>query len=60
MKRSSIKEKIRYAFDNLISKGTAYLIGSLAAASVIFIIIFSLIVWAVKLFPAQATWSYSG
>jgi voltage-gated potassium channel Kch len=51
MKKSSVKERIRYSFDNLMSKGTIYLIGSLAVASVIFIIIFSLIVWAVKLFP---------
>ncbi|MFC2144932.1 potassium transporter TrkA [Actinomycetota bacterium] len=54
MKKGSIKERIRYTFDNLISKGTVYLIGTLAVASLIFIIIFSLIVWAVKLFPGTS------
>ena len=37
-----------------MSRGTVYLIGTLAIASLIFIIIFSLIVWAIKLFPGTS------
>ena len=37
-----------------MSKGTVYLIGSLAIASAIFILFFSLIIWAVKLFPGTS------
>jgi len=54
MEKNSFKEKISYLFDNLVSKGTPYLIGLLAVSSVIFIVIFSIIVWGTKLFPGTS------
>jgi ion channel POLLUX/CASTOR len=51
MKRASNQQKIRYWFDNLMSKGTSALIGILAIASVILILIISFFAWITKSNP---------
>ncbi len=45
MNRASLSDRLRYAFDNLMSKGTIALIGSLALISAIVILVVSLVVW---------------
>jgi ion channel POLLUX/CASTOR len=51
MKRASNQQKIRYWFDNLMSKGTPALIGILAIASVILILIISFFAWITRSNP---------
>ena len=43
--------KGRYWFDNIMSRGTLSLIGFLAVVTTAFIIIFSLVLWATRIFP---------
>ena len=54
MHKTSLRQKIRYGFDNLMSKGTSTLIGSLAIVSVILIVIISLIAWVSKAAPDKS------
>lgn len=49
MKRISISDRIRYAFDNTMSKGTIALIGWLALLSAVVVLIISVIVWILKI-----------
>ncbi|MBI5529501.1 MAG: potassium transporter TrkA [Deltaproteobacteria bacterium] len=51
MKNFTIGERLRYAFDNTMSKGTIALIGWLAVLSVVVIAFISAIVWAVGIAP---------
>ena len=51
MRRPSNQQKIRYWFDNLMSKGTSALIGILAIASVILILIISFFAWITRSNP---------
>ena len=46
-------ERIRYRFDTWMSKGTIALIGLLAAATFVFVLVLALIVWALPLHPAD-------
>jgi ion channel POLLUX/CASTOR len=51
--KKSFREKSRYFFDNLMSRGTLSLIGFLAIVSLALIIIFTLILWLVDLLPGK-------
>ncbi len=53
MKKSSFKEKVRYDFDNIMSRGIFSLLIPLTAASLIFILIMALLFWAFKIFPGK-------
>ncbi|MEI7616482.1 MAG: potassium transporter TrkA, partial [Actinomycetota bacterium] len=54
MQKASFRQKARYGFDNLMSKGTPTLIGSLAIISVILIAIISFIVWITRSAPDKS------
>lgn len=54
MSKFSWKEKLRYAFDNIMSKGTAALIGWLALISVLLILIISLFAWLTNSAPDKS------
>ena len=54
MHKSSFREKTRYWFDNLMSKGTPTLIGALAIVSVLLIVVISLIVFISKSIPDKS------
>ncbi len=45
MNRTSLSDRLCYAFDNLMAKGTVALIGWLALVSVLVILVVSLVVW---------------
>jgi ion channel POLLUX/CASTOR len=49
--KKTFKEKFRYFFDNLMSRGTLSLIGFLAIISLTLIIIFTVILWLIDLIP---------
>jgi ion channel POLLUX/CASTOR len=51
--RKSFKEKFRYFFDSLMSRGTLSLIGFLAIISLALIIVFTVIIWLIDLIPGQ-------
>ncbi|HCL56619.1 MAG TPA: potassium transporter TrkA [Spirochaetia bacterium] len=51
MKKNTMKEKLKYRFDNLMSKGTAALIGWLGFLTVVLILVISTIVWLTGLLP---------
>jgi hypothetical protein len=51
MKKTSNQQKIRYWFDNLMSRGTSALIGILAIVSVILILIISFFAWVTRSNP---------
>lgn len=51
MEKCSFKERLRYNFDNIMSKGTPALIGLLALLSVLLISVFSVVVWFTRLVP---------
>jgi voltage-gated potassium channel Kch len=51
--KKSFKEKSRYFFDSLMSRGTLSLIGFLAIVSLALIIIFTIIIWLIDLIPGQ-------
>jgi voltage-gated potassium channel Kch len=52
--RHSRSAKLRYAFDNYMSRGTIALIGGLFALSVLVILVVSAVVWFVGLFKENA------
>jgi hypothetical protein len=54
MKRVSNQQKIRYRFDNLMSRGTPALIGILAIISVILILIISFFAWITRSNPDKS------
>ena len=54
MQKVSFRQKIRYGFDNLMSKGTTTLIGSLAIISIVLIAIISFIAWISKSAPDKS------
>lgn len=54
MDEVSFLEKIRYKFDNLMSKGTGILLLSLASATAIMIAVISLIVWLTQSGPTSS------
>jgi len=45
MNKTSLTDRIRYAFDNTMSKGPIALIGWLALAAAIVILVISVVVW---------------
>ena len=49
MKQPSFEDRVRYAFDNTLSRGTAVLIGWLAFFSLILVLISAFIIWAAGL-----------
>ena len=49
MKQPTFKDRLRYAFDNTLSGGTAILIGWLAFLSLILVLISAFIIWAAGL-----------
>lgn len=54
MEKVGFLEKLRYRFDNLMSKGTGILLLSLASATAIMIAVISLIVWITKSGPTAS------
>ncbi len=52
--KKSFKEKFRYFFDGLMSRGTLSLIGFLAIISLALIIIFTIVFWLINLIPGQS------
>src|SRR5262245_56116517 len=52
MKKNTLANRLRYKFDNTMSKGTAALIGWLSLISIAMIAIFAVIVVAADLAPA--------
>ena len=52
--KKRFKEKSRYFFDSIMSRGTLSLIGFLAIISFALIIIFSVIIWLIGLIPGQS------
>src|SRR4030067_2799344 len=51
--KKTFREKSRYFFDNLMSRGTLSLIGFLAIISLALIIIFTIILWLINLLPGK-------
>ena len=51
--KKTFKEKYRYFFDSLMSRGTLSLIGFLAIVSLALIIVFTIIIWLIDLIPGQ-------
>ncbi len=49
--KKSPGNRLRYRFDNIMSRGTLSLIGFLAVITVIFILIFALVLWLTRIFP---------
>ena len=49
--KTPIKDRIRYAFDNSLSKGTAPFIGWLAVASAILVLFAAAAIWVLRLLP---------
>lgn len=54
MSKFSWKEKLRYGFDNIMSKGTASLIGWLAMISALLILVISLFAWITRAAPDKS------
>ncbi|OHD16251.1 MAG: hypothetical protein A2086_10945 [Spirochaetes bacterium GWD1_27_9] len=53
MKKYSLREKIKYSFDNIMSKGTVSLISGLAIISFVIILLISFFVWIGKFAPEE-------
>ena len=51
--KKTFREKSRYFFDNLMSRGTLSLIGFLAIISLALILIFTIILWLIDLLPGK-------
>lgn len=51
MKKTSLSQKFRYKFDNLMAKGTGALLGSLAFITILIVIIVSVVVTLTKASP---------
>jgi len=54
MKEAGFLEKLKYKFDNLMSKGTGVLLLSLACATAVMILAVSLIVWMTRTGPTNS------
>jgi Trk K+ transport system NAD-binding subunit len=54
MKEAGFLERLKYKFDNLMSKGTGVLLLSLACATAIMILVVSLIVWMTRSGPTDS------
>jgi ion channel POLLUX/CASTOR len=52
--KKTFKEKYRYFFDSLMSRGTLSLIGFLAIVSLALIIVFTIVIWVIGLIPGQS------
>ena len=61
MSKAPIKDRLRYAFDNSLSKGTAPFIGWLAVASAILVLFAAAVIWLFQLLPrdnfVSLTWT---
>src|SRR4030042_3880573 len=53
MKKFNFKERLRYKFDSMMSRGAPSLIGPLAVASIIFMLIMALLFWILNIFPGR-------
>lgn len=51
MSNASFRERARYAFDNSMSRGAIALIGWLSAASLVFVVASTLVVWSAGMLP---------
>jgi len=51
--KKTFKEKSRYFFDNLMSRGTLSLIGFLAIISFALILIFTIVLWLINILPGK-------
>lgn len=58
MKKVTVWERWRYAFDNFMAKGTISLIGGLAVVSGLFILVMAGLVTAIGLSPADSPWDF--
>jgi voltage-gated potassium channel Kch len=62
MKEPSVLERVRYAFDNLMSRGTVAMIGWLALVTLLLTFCVSAIVWITRISPeasfVEQFWSY--
>ncbi|WKY47831.1 hypothetical protein Q5O24_00455 [Eubacteriaceae bacterium ES3] len=54
MKEAGLIERLKYKFDNLMSKGTGVLLLSLACATAVMILVVSLIVWMTRSGPTNS------
>lgn len=54
MSRAPLKDRLRYAFDNSLSRGTAPLIGWLAIASAILVLFATVVIWLFELLPRDS------
>ncbi|MCW3156979.1 CASTOR/POLLUX-related putative ion channel [Micropruina sonneratiae] len=54
MQRPSMRERLRYAFDNVMSRGTVAIMGLLALATVGFVFAVAVLVMVLKAFPDDA------
>jgi voltage-gated potassium channel Kch len=52
--RASLKDRLRYAFDNSLSGGAAPLIGWLAVASAILVLVAAVVIWLSQLLPRDS------
>lgn len=58
MRKVTVRERWRYAFDNFMAKGTISLIGGLAVVSGLFILVMAGLVTAIRLSPADSLWDF--
>lgn len=58
MRKVTVWERWRYAFDNFMAKGTVSLIGGLALVSGLFILVMAGLVTAIGLSPADSPWDF--
>ena len=62
MKKPSLRDRFRYAFDNMMAKGTSAQVVALATFTVVSVAFFSVIVWFAHIAPEQnfgeQFWSY--
>ena len=54
MDKPKTSERARYWFDNLMSRGTIALMGLLALATVLLVVVVSVVVWVFRAFPDNA------
>jgi hypothetical protein len=54
VEKPSFRERARYRFDNVMSRGTIALMGLLAVATVALVLVVSLVVWVFRAFPDGA------
>jgi voltage-gated potassium channel Kch len=61
MSKAPLKDRLRYAFDNSLSRGTAPFIVWLAVASAVLVLIAAVVIWVFQLLPrdnfVSLTWS---